>query len=75
MNLWDKDHFLEKLILKESDGLTHYKIFFPEEFLENLFKEDNKLSMDDKIKLCKMSCVFTAGSSLQGHMNIVHGGF
>lgn len=75
LNLWNKDHFLEKLILKDSNGLTHYKIFFPEEFLENLFKENNEMTTEDKLKLCKMSCVFTAGSEVQGHMDVVHGGF
>lgn len=29
LNMWDKDHFLEKLILKDSSGLPHYKIFLP----------------------------------------------
>ncbi|KAL4499030.1 hypothetical protein ABPG72_016932 [Tetrahymena utriculariae] len=75
LSFWDKDHFLEKLILKESNGLLHYKIFFPEEFLENIFKEDNLQTVEEKLKYCKMSCVFTASSSLQGHMDVVHGGF
>eukprot|EP00330_Aristerostoma_sp_ATCC50986_P004010 CAMPEP_0114589398 /NCGR_PEP_ID=MMETSP0125-20121206/11849_1 /TAXON_ID=485358 ORGANISM="Aristerostoma sp., Strain ATCC 50986" /NCGR_SAMPLE_ID=MMETSP0125 /ASSEMBLY_ACC=CAM_ASM_000245 /LENGTH=244 /DNA_ID=CAMNT_0001786251 /DNA_START=56 /DNA_END=790 /DNA_ORIENTATION=+ len=75
--MYTLDHFFEKSILKDINGLNEYNIFldryYHDVITDNVVVSDEKRQeLHDKAKI---HCVFIPNSMLQGHVGIVHGGF
>ena len=71
------DHFFEKGVLKDLEGLQDYNLLLPKDYYEKI-TVDTEISKEEKMKLfsqAKIHCTFTPNSTLQGQEGILHGGF
>jgi acyl-coenzyme A thioesterase PaaI-like protein len=71
------NHFFEKLILKDLEGLDNYKLFINKSS-NDVLTEEVKVSEEQKKELlqqAKLHCTFSATSKLQGNTNAIHSGF
>jgi acyl-coenzyme A thioesterase PaaI-like protein len=71
------DHFFEKGVLKDIEGLAGYNIFLDKAF-NDVLNDEAELSQEEKKNLlskAKVHCTFAPNYKLQGHKGIVHGGF
>jgi len=71
------DHFFEKGVLKDLEGIQDYHLLIPKDYFEKLTAE-SQMSKEEKLKLhsqAKIHCTFTPNSKLQGNLGYVHGGF
>jgi Uncharacterized protein, possibly involved in aromatic compounds catabolism len=71
------DHFFEKSILKDLNGLNEYNIFLDKRY-HDVITDAIEVSKEERAELhktAKLHCIFVANSGLQGHLGIVHGGF
>jgi len=74
---YDHDHFFEKSILNQMNGLNEYNIFLDKNYYQ-VITDEVEASKEEKQKAhhaAKLHCIFTANSRVQGHLGIVHGGF
>jgi len=71
------NHFFEKSLLKDLEGLDVYNIFLNKHYHDALTGDSN-LSNEEKQtmhKQAKLHCTFTANNKLQSHTGMIHGGF
>jgi acyl-coenzyme A thioesterase PaaI-like protein len=64
------NHFFEKGVLKELDGLDNYGLFLNKDCHDAMNQGDE--ASGENIKL---HCTFSANSKLQGHFGAIHSGF
>lgn len=71
------DHFFEKSILTEINGLSGYNVFMEKHYYDVITDEVEATPEEthDLHSTAKMICVFTTSSKVQGHIGIIHGGF
>ena len=70
------DHFFEKAILKDIEGLGDYNLLVSKPYHDSLMS-DLEMSHDDRLKLnqnAKIHVTFNPNSKLQGHEGVLHGG-
>jgi len=71
------NHFFEKGLLKDLEGLDIYNLFLNKDY-HNSLTNDRKVSQDNKQEVheqAKMHCTFTANEKLQSASGNIHGGF
>jgi len=71
------NHFFEKSILKDLEGLDNYNLYLNKSSHDAL-TEDGNLPEEKRQKLleqAKLHCTFNAKSKLQGDTNTIHSGF
>jgi len=71
------DHFFEKGVLKELQGLRDYNLFVHKDF-HDVLSGDLELPKEEKHKITsqgKIHCTFAPSSKLQGFQGLIHGGF
>lgn len=71
------DHFFEKAIIKELNGMNEYNIFLDRHY-HDVITDSIEVTPQEREELhknAKIHCVFIPNSQLQGHIGIVHGGF
>jgi len=74
---YDHDHFFEKSILNQMNGLNEYNIFLDKNYCQ-VITDEVQTTPEEKQKAqnsAKLHCIFTANSRVQGHLGIIHGGF
>jgi len=71
------NHFFEKGILKDLEGLENYNLFM-NKAAHDALTDEVKVSNEQKKELleqAKLHCTFSAKSKLQGNFNTIHSGF
>jgi len=74
---YDQDHFFEKSILNQMNGLNIYNLYLERNYYQ-IITDEIEVSPEEKQQQhtkAKLHCMFTANSRVQGHLGIVHGGF
>jgi len=72
------NHFFEKGVLKNLEGLDMYNLFLNKHYHDNLASNNDSLSHEQKQQLhgqAKLHCTFSANDKLESHAGHVHGGF